>query len=43
MLNLKFYTVNIVKGVVILVAALLDVLRNRIRLGWAPTGRAVTA
>ncbi len=43
MLNLKFYTVNIVKGVVILVAALLDVLRNRIRLGRAPTGRAVTA
>jgi ribose/xylose/arabinose/galactoside ABC-type transport system permease subunit len=43
MLNFKFYTVNIVKGMVILAAALLDVLRNRVRLGRVPTGRAVAA
>ncbi len=43
MLNFTFYTVNIVKGIVILVAALLDVLRNRVRLGWVPAGRAVAA
>ena len=41
MLNFKFYTVNIVKGAVILVAALLDVLRNRVRAGGTPTGRMV--
>jgi len=37
MLNLRFYTVNIVKGVVILMAALLDVLRNRARMDRTPT------
>jgi ribose transport system permease protein len=42
MLNLKFYTVNIVKGIVIMVAALLDVLRNRVRMGRAVTNRMVT-
>ncbi|MDI6451403.1 ABC transporter permease [Anaerobaca lacustris] len=41
MLNLRFYTVNIVKGAVILVAALLDVLRNRVRMGRTPTGPRV--
>jgi ribose transport system permease protein len=43
MLNFKFYTVNIVKGIVILVAALLDVLRHRVRTGRMLTHRLVTA
>jgi ribose transport system permease protein len=43
MMNFKFYTVNIVKGGVILVAALLDVLRNRVRAGRTATVRGVTA
>jgi len=43
MLNFKFYTVNIVKGIVILVAALLDVLRNRVRAGRTSTNRVATA
>lgn len=43
MMNFKFYTVNIVKGGVILVAALLDVLRNRVRAGRPATVREATA
>jgi len=43
MMNFRFYTVNIVKGSVILIAALLDVLRNRVRADRTPTGRVVTA
>lgn len=43
MLNFKFYTVNIVKGIVILVAASLDVLRNRVRAGRVLTSPMVTA
>ncbi len=43
MMNFKFYTVNIVKGGVILLAALLDVLRNRVRAGHVLKIRAVPA
>jgi len=42
MMNFKFYTVNIVKGSVILLAALLDVLRSRVRAEGAPVPRTRT-
>jgi len=43
MMNFKFYTVNIVKGSVILLAALLDVLRSRVRADVTPMRRVVAA
>jgi ribose transport system permease protein len=43
MMNFKFYTVNIVKGSVILLAALLDVLRSRVRTDVTPRRRVVAA